>query len=1114
MYGWKKVSQRMVRILMVFVFLVNMLFSATLPVSADTPNASDVINQIKGLPTEYLGLPLMKGSASEINATLNTASVFDDTSVTFEGMHPVKVTSATGGYTNPTEFGKVFSQPKNLSALTNIELLLWFYEALPETKLKDVRIDLTTNANNFFYLYIDTSSWKGYPGASRIRYNFSQFKKYGNPDITNITKVNLRIAGNTGMVESLGVFDITYNARSKAKVILTFDDGWQDNYDNAFPILEAQGFKGVTYVVSDFAQSNDPNYMRKPTLDLLYNAGWDVSNHSQKHENYLITPGADAPSMGNSFRICQEYLLANGYTRSARFVCYPDGSYDDNLIPYLKNIGAVSARTTRIGNINTPPTDVYKLMQHYIGPNTTFNEATPSSTPSSNDIKPFIDNVIAGGQTLAIMMHRVSLDSQMNTPGDVTNTIKTKVSMLTQVAQYLKDTGVEVCTMSQWYQELQDGTTALKLASKTAVAAARTAYNALDPAQKALVTNYAILTDAEAKITQLQEEALQKTITEIDALPTLALLSLSDKAAITTARTNYDLLTPTQQLGVTNYDKLLNLEAKISLLENIAVDAVLASILAIPEDASITLADKPTVTFARAQYDALPNDLKPQISNYSVLQTAEAVIANLTIAQIVTQIDGLPTNYAGIPLMSADFSEFTFTTNANPLIRDTSVNYLGASPIKITSTTGGGTVPTVFGKTYAQALDLSRLTKVELLLWFYEPNPLLSIRSFRVDLATTSNSYYYKYIDSLYIENRPGFQRISLDLNQFIPLLGSSPSMSSIKTISLRLKGQDGKYESVGVFSINYNTSGALTATPRLSLLYKPLIDEIRISYNSLSSSSKSLVTNYGTFVDAEAKVSQLNQAISLIKGYTTTHNASALTIAQMTNLGIINATESNLSRYQSAIALSNPTDISSESALQAIVDGVNAATPTPVSTPTPTPTPVPTPTRYSISIDCLTTASMVITGDPIYDENMNEFGKTTVLAKTSYLATDYIVSASINTTSKSAILPPLPAGNYVLAVSRIGYLSRYISVTLSDESLDLGDKSILAGDISGDGIIDGSDSETLFTYLGSSYGDLNYIHEYDLNLDGIVDGSDTELVFANIGTATDDYGETVNYFQ
>ncbi len=859
-----KINKKLIKIvsinLLTLVFIFSNIFASFVIVSGEQVTVNEVINMIDQLPNTYSGLPLVNGEIDEITYSTNALPFIKDTSVAFEGINPIKITSESGG-SDETTFGKTFASSQDLSDLDNIEMLLWFYEQNPELYLSSFRIDLVTSAGNYFYKYVDGSYWKRCPGASRIRYNISEFKIYGNPDLSNINSFNLRIKGVDYMVESLGLFSVTYNARSTPKVILTFDDGWQDNYDNAFPILEAQGFKGVSYAVSDFVQGNDPNYMRKPTLDILYNAGWDISNHSKHHENYKITPGANAEYMGTSYKTCLDFLLDCGYERSARYVCYPDGSFDDELIPYLKDIGIVSARTTRIGYNAEPYTDLYKLKQYTIGAVTTFGVDN-----SSNDIKACIDRAIASGQTMSVMMHRVSLDNQMNISGDSTNSIKTSVTMLTQVVQYLKDTGVKVCTMSEWYDELPSIKT-LTLFDKYDVYNAKTAYDQLYSEQKALVTNYKNLTDAIIKIEQLQGEALQQVIDEIFALPLVENLTLTDKSAIiktrqyyelltqqqkelvtnysilvdaeqaiyyleintiiekidflpsvenlvlsdktriASIRENYNNLTTEQKLLVTNYDKLTSLEAKILILEDNAVFEIIDLIYALPDIQYLVLEDRAFVEEARAKYNILDDILKVRISNYETLQKAELSIDNLLAEQVVDKINALPINNSGITLINGKLDDITYSTNTSQIIKDTSVSFEGAYPIKITSESGSNITPTTFGKTFEFSKDLSDLTNIEMLLWFYEQNPELYLSSFRIDLVTSAGNYFYKYVDGSYWKRCPGASRIRYNISEFLTV--GSPDLSNINSFNIRIKGAEGMIESLGIFSIDYNASSS-----------------------------------------------------------------------------------------------------------------------------------------------------------------------------------------------------------------------------------------------------------------------------------------------------------------
>lgn len=113
------------------------------------------------------------------------------------------------------------------------------------------------------------------------------------------------------------------------------------------------------------------------------------------------------------------------------------------------------------------------------------------------------------------------------------------------------------------------------LSDKDIVESVRSAYDALTDTQKALVTNYSDLTDAESKIKALEDyeeaskkdkAAADKVIALIDAIP--ATVTLNDKDTVEATREAYNELTETQQSIVTNYDVLTAAEVKIAELED------------------------------------------------------------------------------------------------------------------------------------------------------------------------------------------------------------------------------------------------------------------------------------------------------------------------------------------------------------------------------------------------------------------------------------------------------------------------------------------------------------------------------------------------------------------
>ncbi|MEI6602892.1 MAG: hypothetical protein WCL54_05355 [Clostridia bacterium] len=188
-------------------------------------------------------------------------------------------------------------------------------------------------------------------------------------------------------------------------------------------------------------------------------------------------------------------------------------------------------------------------------------------------------------------------------------------------------------------------------------------------------------------------------------------------------------------------------------------------------------------------------------------------------------------------------------------------------------------------------------------------------------------------------------------------------------------------------------------------------------------------------------------------------------------------------------------------------------ATVTATPTPVPTATPEPTPAGYTVSLGCLSAADLLNTGDTVYDAYMNAAGVTNVSIRSTYLSTTILKTTSVDPVTKTASFASMPNGDYVVSVTRSGYMIRDIAVTVAGGNVSLGDKSMIAGDIFPDEIIDGSDSESMFSAIGYGYGDPNYIVSFDINLDGILDGTDSELLMANLGLDVGYYGESVNYY-
>jgi peptidoglycan/xylan/chitin deacetylase (PgdA/CDA1 family) len=132
-------------------------------------------------------------------------------------------------------------------------------------------------------------------------------------------------------------------------VILTFDDGYEDNYTNAFPLLRKYGMTGHFFIISDFVNQGRSGYMTWPQIEEMATAGQRFGSHSRDHPDlegksvdYLVWQ-----ALGGKEAI-QEHL---GY--HPRWISYPAGKYDAQSIAVYKSAGYWGGLTTQQGATHT-----------------------------------------------------------------------------------------------------------------------------------------------------------------------------------------------------------------------------------------------------------------------------------------------------------------------------------------------------------------------------------------------------------------------------------------------------------------------------------------------------------------------------------------------------------------------------------------------------------------------------------------------------------------------------------------------------------------------------------------------------------------------------------------
>lgn len=130
----------------------------------------------------------------------------------------------------------------------------------------------------------------------------------------------------------------------KNTVALTFDDGYRDNYINAFPILKEFEFPASIFCVSD--RIGEESYLKEAEIQEMLRAGIDFGSHTLSHP-HLCALKKDQKQR----EIAQsKQTLEKRIGISPQFFCYPYGEYDSEAIRLVKESGYAGACTNDPGS--------------------------------------------------------------------------------------------------------------------------------------------------------------------------------------------------------------------------------------------------------------------------------------------------------------------------------------------------------------------------------------------------------------------------------------------------------------------------------------------------------------------------------------------------------------------------------------------------------------------------------------------------------------------------------------------------------------------------------------------------------------------------------------------
>ncbi len=131
-----------------------------------------------------------------------------------------------------------------------------------------------------------------------------------------------------------------HNDRS---VVITFDDGWLNNYTDAFPILKEHGLSATIFVVSGFV--GRPGYMNWNQLKEMSNAGISIQSHTASHMPLTLLPVEKIRHELSVSKMCLEEHLG----KKVEFLSLPHGMGNRAIYDLAVGIGYKAVCTSEPG---------------------------------------------------------------------------------------------------------------------------------------------------------------------------------------------------------------------------------------------------------------------------------------------------------------------------------------------------------------------------------------------------------------------------------------------------------------------------------------------------------------------------------------------------------------------------------------------------------------------------------------------------------------------------------------------------------------------------------------------------------------------------------------------
>lgn len=143
-------------------------------------------------------------------------------------------------------------------------------------------------------------------------------------------------------------------------IVITLDDGYVDNYENAYPIIKEFGFKAAIFDVTSNIDKNPKTITSKQIKEMSEN-GITISSHTVNHDQLdILSYEKQLETMKKSKEDLEKIL-----GKKVNYIAYPYGKWNKNTLKAAKEAGYTMAFTTD-GSWSGKDDGIYGLNRVYI----------------------------------------------------------------------------------------------------------------------------------------------------------------------------------------------------------------------------------------------------------------------------------------------------------------------------------------------------------------------------------------------------------------------------------------------------------------------------------------------------------------------------------------------------------------------------------------------------------------------------------------------------------------------------------------------------------------------------------------------------------------------------